>query len=150
MPNTKIIVAVHEKDHVESLVRLACEMARGTGADVVALHVVEVGLGLPLDAGDEVLDHGGHELLSAARQVGSQKFLKEISTRLVRAREAGPAIVGEAKDEAADLIILGYRRRKSFVAKALLGSVVEYVSQHSPCRVIVQTVPAALAKTAGV
>lgn len=148
MPQTKIMVAVQDQDHVEGLVRLACEMARGTSADVVALHVVEVGLGLPLDADDEILDHAGHDLLAVARQLASEKFLKEISTRLVRAREAGPAIVREAEDQAAEVIVLGYRQKKSYIAKALLGSAVEYVTEHAPCRVIVQTVPAAHAKTA--
>jgi nucleotide-binding universal stress UspA family protein len=148
MPQTRIMVALQDHEHVEGLVRLACEIGQGTGADVIALHVVEVGLGLPLDADDEVLDRAGKQLLAVAHQVASQKFFKEISTRLVRAREAGPAIVREAEDQAADLIILGYRRKKSRVAKALLGSAVEYVTEHSPCRVIVQTVPAAQVKTA--
>ncbi|HXJ92225.1 MAG TPA: universal stress protein [Terriglobia bacterium] len=148
MPETKIIVALQDREHVESLVKLACEMAQGTGADVTALHVVEVGLGLPLDADDAALDRTGQRLLELAHQAASQKYLKEISTRLVRAREAGPAIIREAEDQAADLIVLGYRRKRSYVAKALLGSAVEYVTKHAPCRVIVQTVPAAAVKTA--
>jgi nucleotide-binding universal stress UspA family protein len=148
MPQTKILVAVQDREHVESLVKLACEMAHGAGADVIALHVVEVGLGLPLDADDAALDRLGQQLLELAHQAASQTCLKEISTRLVRAREAGPAIIREAEDQAADLIILGYRRKKSYVAKALLGSAVEYVTDYAPCRVIVQTVPAAEAKTA--
>jgi nucleotide-binding universal stress UspA family protein len=148
MPQTKILVAVQDREHVESLVKLACEMAQGTGADVIALHVVEVGLGLPLDADDAALDRAGQRLLELAHQAASQKCLKVISTRLVRAREAGPAIIREAEDQAADLIILGYRRKKSYVARALLGSAVEYVTEHTPCQVIVQTVPAVEAKTA--
>jgi len=148
MSQTKIMVALQDREHVTGLVTLACEMARGSGADVIALHVVEVGLGLPLDADDAALDRPGQRLLELARQAASQKCVKEISTRLVRAREAGPAIIREAEDQAADLIILGYRRKKSYVAKALLGSAVEYVTEHAPCRVIVQTVPAAEAKTA--
>lgn len=148
MPQTKIIVALQEHEHVEGLVKLACEMARGTGADLIALHVVEVGPGLPLDADDEVLDRAGKELLALAQQVALQTFLQGISLRLVRAREAGPAIVREAEDQAANLVILGHRRKRSHVAKALLGSAVEYVNQHSPCRVIVETVPDVHAKRA--
>jgi len=143
MPETKIMVALQDREHVEGLVRLACEIAQGTNADVIALNVVEVGLGLPLDADDEVLDRGGKQLLALAHQYASQKFFKEISTRLVRAREVGPALVREAEEQGTDLIILGYRRKKSYVARALLGSAVEYVTAHAPCRVIVQTVPAA-------
>lgn len=148
MTQKKIMVALQDQEHVEGLVRLACEMARSTAAEVVALHVVEVGPGLPLDAGSDVLDCPGKELLAAAHQVASQEFLIEISTRLVRAREAGPAIVREAEDEGVELVILGYRRKKSHLAKTLLGSAVEYVTKHSPCRVIVEMASGARAKAA--
>ena len=148
MTKAKIVVALKDRGHVEGLVRLACDMARGTSADVLALHIVEVGPGLPLDADSEVLDHTGKRLLAVAHQIASQKCLKEISTRLIRAREAGPAIVREAEEQAVELVILGYRRKKSHLAKTLLGSAVEYVTKHSPCRVIVQMVPASQAKTA--
>ncbi len=148
MPQTKTMVALQDREHVESLVKLACEIAQGAVADVIALHVVEVGLGLPLDAEDAALDRTGQGLLELAHQAAFREFHTQISTRLIRAREAGPAIVREAEDQAADLIILGSRRKKSYVAKALLGSTVDYVTEHAPCRVIVQTVPATEAKSA--
>ena len=148
MPETKIIVALQDHEHVEGLVNLACELARGAEAEVVALHVVEVGPGLPLNADDEVLDRSGKQLLALAQQLASQKFSKEITTRLVRARQAGQAIVREAEEHAVDLIILGHHSKISYMAKALFGSVVEYVTEHAPCRVIVQTVPVAQVKMA--
>ena len=147
MAQTKIMVALHAQDHVEGLMRVASEMARGASAEVIGLHVVEVGLALPLDAESQALDRPGKELLALAQQVASDKFRINISTRLVRAREAGPAIVREAEDQAVDLIILGYRK-KTYVAKTLLGSAVEFVTEYSPCRVIVQTVPAVQARKA--
>jgi hypothetical protein len=83
-------VALCNTGHVNGLVKLACEMANGMGTDLVALHVVEVAPGLPLDADSEVLEGPGKQAL--ARRVASENFSKEISTRLVRARQAGQAI----------------------------------------------------------
>src|SRR5215472_16735956 len=80
MAQTKIMVALQDQDHVEGLMRLACEMARGTSAEVIALHVVEVGLGLPLDAESDVLDRAGRKLLASGHEVALQKFLMEIPT----------------------------------------------------------------------
>src|SRR5215469_18728910 len=99
MRQAKVMVALQDREHVNGLVRLACEIARATSANVMAFHVVEVGLGLPLDANSEALDHAGKELLALAHQVASQRSLNEFSSRLVRAREAGAAIVREAAAE---------------------------------------------------
>src|SRR5215471_8887694 len=144
MKNQRIMVALQEVEHVDSLVRLACKMAEGTQSEVVALHIVEVGPGLPLDADADILDHPGKELLAQAHQFAKNQFSKDILTRLVRGREPGPAIVRQAEDQSAEVLILGYRRKKSHMAKALMGSTVEYVIEHAPCRVIVEAVPARL------
>ncbi|HEY6270371.1 MAG TPA: universal stress protein [Terriglobales bacterium] len=148
MKNKRILVAVQEREHLESLIRLAWEMSKGTQSEVVALHVVEVGLGLPLDAEAEVLDRPGGELLAEAQRVARYRFGEEILTRLVRGREAGPAIVREAEEQGAELLILGYRPKKSRVAKAFLGSTVEYVTDHAPSRVLVQVLPFGIAQEA--
>lgn len=148
MKNKKILVAVQDREHVDSLIRLGWEMSKGTQAEVVALHVVELGLGLPLDAGADVLDRPGRELLAEAQRIARHEFGEEISTRLVRGREAGPVIVREAEEQGAELLILGYRPKKSRVAKALLGSTVEYITNHAPCRAIVQVLPFGIAQEA--
>jgi nucleotide-binding universal stress UspA family protein len=148
MKNKRILVALQEREHVESLIRLATEMSKATGSEVVALHIVEVGPGLPLDAETDVLDRRGREMLAGAQQVAGDRFGQEISTRLVRGRETGPAIVREAEEQGAELLILGFHHKKSRVAKALLGSAVEYITDHAPCRVLVQVLPFEMAEKA--
>lgn len=140
MNKPKVMVALRDADHVESLVKLACAMAKGMGADLTALHVVEVAPGLPLDADDDVLDRPGKQVLSLARRAASENFFGEVSSRLLRARHAGEAIVGEAKDQGVELLILGYHH-KSGVTEVLLGSTVRYTARHAPCRVIVEIPP---------
>jgi nucleotide-binding universal stress UspA family protein len=132
-----VIVALRDSDSVDGLVRLACQITAGMDAELLALHVVEVTPGLPLDADAEILDKPGKHILSCAYQVASEACSRHMATQLVRARHGGEAIVGEAKDRKAELLVMGYHGRHG-VGEILLGSTVQYVSRHAPCRVIVQ------------
>lgn len=141
MTRPKIMVALRDLEHVDSLMKLACEMAKAMGADLTALHVVEIPDPTPLDADDEIIDRTGKQVLSLARRVGSEKLSTQISTRLVRARQAGRAIVDDAREQGANLLVLGYHQPHG-AGEILLGSVVRYVARHAPCRVLVEIPPA--------
>jgi nucleotide-binding universal stress UspA family protein len=107
-------------------------------ADLAALHVVEVPPATPLDAQEETLDHPGRDLLVQARRV-AEKFSQSLSTELLRAREVGEAIVGVAKEQGVDLLVMGYHKPHTHtLSETLLGGTVRYVAHHAPCRVIVQ------------
>jgi nucleotide-binding universal stress UspA family protein len=137
----KLMVALRDPESVESLMTLAVHLAHGMDAELVVLHVVEVPPATPLEAEDEVLDHEGKEILAAARRV-AERSSKEISTELLRAREAGEAIAGEAKDRGTELLIMGYHRpHPHALGELLLGSTVQYVAHHAPCRVLIQIPP---------
>lgn len=138
--NVKVIVALRDAESVESLVTLACQLASGTEAELTALHVVEVPPATPLEAQEEVLNHPGKEILAAAQRVAAERFSRRISTRLIHARHAGEAVVGEAREHGFDLLVMGYHRPHT-LGEVLLGSTVQYVTRHAPCRVIVQIPP---------
>lgn len=97
MNKPKVMVAVRDAASVETLVTLACQLSQGMDADLTALHVVEVPLLTPLEAPDEAIDHPGKDLLAQAKSVAG-RFSCPLSTELLRAREAGEAIVGVAKE----------------------------------------------------
>ncbi|MGH9431700.1 MAG: universal stress protein [Terriglobia bacterium] len=141
MEKRKVMVALRDTSSAPELVTLACEMAAAPGSEVIALHVIEVPIALDLSAESEVLEHPGKEILLLARQVAAENSEATIKTRLVRARQAGFAIVDEAKEFAADLLIIGCRGHHG-LAEAIFGSTVHYLAQNSPCRVIVQIQPA--------
>ena len=137
----KVMVALAKMDSVESLMTLAIHLSSGMDAELIALHVVEVPLATPIEAEDELLDREGKEILAAATHV-AERSSKRVSTELLRSREAGEAIAGEAKDQGVDLLIMGHHRAHPHaLGEFLLGSVVQYVAHHAPCRVIIQIPP---------
>jgi len=134
----KVIVALRDQESVESLMTLAIHLSKSMDAELVALHVVEVPAATPMEVEDEILDHPGREILAAAERV-AKRFSIKLSTELLRAREGGEAIVGEAKDRGAQLLIVGHRgTHPSVLGELLLGSTAQYVAHHAPCRVIIQ------------
>ena len=138
MGKPKVMVAVRDTASVESLVTLACQLCQGMDADLAALHVVEVPLATPLEALDETIDHAGKEVLAQAKRV-AEKLSRPFSTELLRAREAGEAIVGVAKEQGVELLVMGHHKPHTHpISEALLGGIVRYVAHHAPCRVIVQ------------
>ncbi len=140
MARAKVMVALRDAASVESLVGLACQLSQGMDAELTALHVVEVPLATPLEASNDVLDHPGKEIVARARQV-AEGYSKQLTTRLLRARDIGETVVGEAKERGVDLLIMGYHRQHGQLAEILLGSTAQYVVHHAPCRIIVEILP---------
>ena len=138
MGKPKVMVAISKEGSVESLVTLACQLSQGMDAELAVLHVVAVPLLTPLEVPDETIDHPGKELLAHAKGV-AEKFSGSVSTELLRAREVGEAIVGVAKEQGVELLVMGHHKpHPHTLSETLLGGVVRYVAHHAPCRVIVQ------------
>ncbi len=129
----RILVPVEGAHTDEEALRLACIQAKREHIDVLVLYVIEVRRNLPIDAdvGDE-LERGEQVLEDLLRK--SQQWGARIETDLLQAREAGPAIVGEAAERQIDLIIMGVPYREKFgnfqtEPRAL------FVLEHAACRV---------------
>jgi APA family basic amino acid/polyamine antiporter len=123
----------------EEVLATAIKLAEERGGAIRAVHVIRVPLSLPLDA--EMLEEeerGGASLVDArmlAREHGV-----ELERQTVRARSIGHAIVNEAREWGADLIVLGsaprWRRQSRFFSPT-----VDYVLRHAPCEVMVIAYP---------
>lgn len=137
MPKAKVIVALEDTVSIEGLTSLACQLAAGMGAELIALHVVQVPMATPLEAMDQIIDQEGREILSQAAGVAAGTVPAGFSTQLLRARNAGETIVGEATEQRVDLLVIGHRREHD-MREFLLGSTARHVVHHAPCRVIVQ------------
>lgn len=149
MPNTKVMVALGDRASAEELMPLACQLAVGMGAGLIALHVVQVPLATPLEATDESIDQEGKVILAQAERIAAGKVPGGFSIELVRARNTGEAIVGEAREQKVDLLVIGHRRQHE-LSELLLGSTARHVAHHAPCRVIVQIPAPNLPKTQAV
>ncbi len=132
---TRILIALSGHEMDEETVRMACRLAANrTGVKMYAVHILEVNRSLPLGSVVESHAERGEEVLTRAEQlIGEYPLTCE--TELVQARDTGPAIVGEAEEWKAELIVMGLPYKRRF-GEFHMGKTVPYVLKHAPCQVI--------------
>ena len=129
----KVMVAVGGQDIDEETVRLACRMTDPQGR-LYGVHIIEVNRSLPLGAVlDDVVDHG-EKILDEVEKLAAASQLA-VETELVQARDTGPALVDEAVEWGADLIVMGLPYKRRF-GDFNLGKTVPYVLKNANCRVM--------------
>ena len=139
-PFTRAVVAVNGDTQDERLVRLVVELARQHRSEVFAVHVVEVDWTLPLDTDIAVRSEDAQRVLDIAEGL-AEHLHGRLETVLIQARDVGAAIVDEAVEREADLLVLGLPYRKRFGGDFAIGKVVPYVLKNAPCAVWVAREP---------
>jgi nucleotide-binding universal stress UspA family protein len=131
-----IAVVVDGKKLDIELVRLACLMAKKARRKVHLVHVIEVPRTLPLKATLTQESEQADKLLNEALMVAEESGCDAVA-EVVQARDAGPAIVDEAKDHSCALIMLGSVRHinKAHPMQNDLGKTIPFVLANAPCRV---------------
>jgi basic amino acid/polyamine antiporter, APA family len=124
-----IVAGSESREAVEVAARLATERA----GRIVLLRVIVVPLELPLDADLTEQVEEAHKLLDDAYAIVEPYGVRAVE-RVVRARQAGRAIVEEADRRVTEVIVLGARRGGY---KAIFGATVAYVLKNAPSRVMV-------------
>jgi basic amino acid/polyamine antiporter, APA family len=137
-----ILVPVSDALESEEAVDLAARLATERGASIAALSVVEVPLELPLDARLPREEARANALLDEARAIGDS-YGVDVRGRLVRARQAGRAIVDEADRRNTEIIVMGAPRKGRAGRGTIFGGTVDFVLKHAPCRVMVAAAPKA-------
>src|SRR5256886_3880063 len=136
---SRILVPMKLGDIGEEMIATAVKLAQERGVSVEALHVIRVPMDLPLDA--ELLDEEGRAeaSLAEAKALGADHGVQVVG-KTVRARSIGQAIVQEAQDSGADLIVLGsaprWRRQSRFFSPT-----VDYVLTKAPSEVLIVAFP---------
>jgi len=130
----KILVPVTGTKVDDETLRLACRLAKKNKAKIWAVYVITVRRSLPLDAEMEPEIRKAEGILDHAVSVAAEEDY-EVETDVLQAREAGPAIVDEAVEREADLILIGISHKRR-LGQFSLGTVVPYVLTDAPCRVI--------------
>lgn len=86
--------------------RAACRLARPAKAAILIITVLEVPRHLPLTVTLDQELGAAEEMLAQMEELAGQLGTK-VETTVLQAREAGPAVVDEAKRWGADLVVVG-------------------------------------------
>ena len=116
------------------IIRLVAEVARYTKAQLVAVHVVEIDWTLPLDADIAGRSEEVQRVLDSAESV-AEEFKVTLESVLLQARDVGAALVDEATERGADLLVVGLPYRQRFGGEFAIGRTIPYILQNAPCAV---------------
>lgn len=135
----RILTAVDGSEESLRAARYAVELAKLTGASVVAVHVIL----LPQYVPDDVLRRMREDLASRGELAldGARKAAKDAGVNIeAKTLDTSNSVVNTICDSAsrenADLIVLGTRGTGG-VAKLMLGSVAGGVANNSRCPVLI-------------
>ena len=128
------MVALNGAESDTRLVRVVAELARVAKAEVIAVHVVEIDWTLPLDANVAGGSEDAQRVLDVAEAAAEASKLK-FEPILLQARDVGAALVDEAVEREADLLVMGLPYRKRFGGDFAIGKTIPYVLKNAPCAV---------------
>ena len=130
--HARILVPLLGDDAVDgpALKVAALLLAGREGVETSLLHVIEVPFDRTLDAEDEAAVARAEDVLARAEAVLTERGVRA-RTSTVQARAAGPAIVDDANELGADLIVMGLRYKKRFGGQWDAGRTVPYVMRNS-------------------
>lgn len=122
------------------IVRLAIDLARPSKAKLVAVHVVEIDWTMPLDADVAGRSESIQQILDLAEETAEENHYT-VEAVLLQARDVGAALVDEATERDADLLVLGLPYRKRFGGDFAIGRTIPYCLKNARCTVWVVREP---------
>lgn len=139
-PFRRAVVALNGGPSDARIVKLVAAPAAKTKADVIAVHVVEIDWTLPLDADIAGRSEDVQQVLDSAEAI-ADAYKVTMEPVLLQARDVAAAIVDEATERDADLLVVGLPYRKRFGGEFAIGRTIPYVLQNAPCAVWVVREP---------
>jgi len=130
----RAVVALSGGRTDRQIVTLAADIARAGRAEIVGVHVVEIDWTLPLDADVAGHDESAQRVLDIAETTAEAAHY-QMETVLLQARDVGAAIVDEATEREADMVICGLPFRRRFGGDFAVGPTIPYILKNSPCAV---------------
>ena len=135
MTPDKILIPVNGNGCDDDALRLASEIVKGNGkAKVFAVYVIQVGRDLPLDAEISEETSKAERVLTHLEHLG-RELRCSVEATLLQARDVGPAIVQEAVECEAELIVMQMSYKKRFGSFSM-GETAPYILKNAPCQVI--------------
>lgn len=139
-PFRRAVLAVNGGPTDERIVRLACDLARPWKSELIAVHVVEIDWTLPLDADVAGRSEEAQRVLDQA-EAAAEASKYRLQVVLLQARDVGAALVDEASERGADLLVTGLPYRTKFGGDFAMGRTIPYVLKNAPCGVWVVREP---------
>jgi nucleotide-binding universal stress UspA family protein len=130
----RAVIALNGGSSDSRIVRLVADEARHAKAEVVAVHVLEIDWTLPLD-GDIAGDSDEVQRVLDSAEAVAEEYKVRLEPVLLQARDVGAAIVDEAVERGADLLVVGLTYRKRFGGEFAIGRTIPYILQNAPCTV---------------
>jgi amino acid transporter len=131
--NYRILVPLHNPDHVEPLLDLAAPIAKAQDGELVVLGVVDVPRHLPIHEGMRFIHHKT-PLLKQAISYG-QKLGVPVRTDMQVAHRVSDGIIASAEQQKTSLILMGWKGWTS-TRDRIFGEVTDQVVRHAPCDLI--------------
>ncbi len=129
-----ILVPIVQSEASFDAVTVAATLAKPKKGQVYVVHIIEVNRSLPLNAELEAEARRGEQLVRRAEEVAASAAGHTVTGTLLQAREAGEAIVEEARDHGVDAIIMGVPNKRPG-GTSQLGRTADYVLKHATCAV---------------
>lgn len=135
------LVAVDGGEAGYNALAMAADLAKKHRAHLHLVHVIEVPRALALDADLSGAVREGERVLQRAERIAADYGLS-VQGDLVQARQAGHAVVDEAVERGADVIILGVDYKRP-LGQFQLGRLAQHVLEHAPVLVWLVRYPSA-------
>ena len=136
----RVVIALNGGSSDAQIVALASRFAKTGTTELIAVHIVEIDWTLPLDADIAGHSEEAQRVLDMAEAVAEGNKGK-LTPVLLQARDIGAALVDEASERNADLLVVGLPYRKRFGGDFAIGRTIPYVLKNAPCAVWVVREP---------
>ncbi len=129
----RILIPLHNPDHVIPLMKLAVPIAKAHNGEIIALGVIDVPQSLPIHEGMRFVHHKT-PLLKQALQYGKTAQVPTRSALRI-AHRVYDGILRTAEAEKASLILMGWKGHTTRRDR-IIGEVTDKVVNHAPCDLI--------------
>jgi nucleotide-binding universal stress UspA family protein len=136
----RAVVALSGHPNGQRLVRLVGQVAKANKAELIGVHVVEVDWSMPLDMDIAGRSDEIQQILDLAEGT-AESVGATLEPVLLQARDVGAALVDEALERDADLLVIGLAYRTKFGGDFAMGRTIPYVLKNAPCAVWVVREP---------
>jgi nucleotide-binding universal stress UspA family protein len=136
----RVVVALSGHPNGQRLMRLAAEFAKMHKAELVGVHIVEIDWSMPLDMDVAGRSDEIQQVLDLAEGTAESVGVR-LESVLLQARDVGAALVDEAVEREADLLVVGLAYRTKFGGDFAIGRTIPYVLKNAPCAVWVVREP---------